>query len=192
MQDIIDATDDSDEGYFVMVDIEYPTKLHDLHNDFPLAAKMKIGEEFLSSYEQQFNQPGTKTEKQLETLFSKTEYVCHYSMLKFLVEQGLIITKLHKVLRFRQSDFLKVYIDMNTRLRQEIGISEFKKNFFKLLINSCFGKTMENLRRRQKLIMVTNEHQAYFYCNKFNFNKFKIFKDDMVAVSIFKKNYLLE
>ena len=46
---------------------------------------------------------------------------------------------------------------------------------------------MENLRRRQKLIMVTKEHQAYFYCNKLNFNKFKIFKDDMVAVSILKK-----
>ena len=94
LQDILDATDDSDEGYFVMADVETPTKLHDLHNNFPLAAeKMKIGEEFLSSYQQLFNQPGTKTEKLLETLFSKTENVCLYSM-QFHYDEPLVNKKL--------------------------------------------------------------------------------------------------
>ena len=180
IQSILNTSDDSDEGYFVMLDLNYPKDLHDLHNDFPLAAeKFKITEEYLSDYQKKFHHLETKTEKLMETLFDKFNYVCQYSVLKFYVKQGLQVTKVHKTLQFQQSNFLKPYT--------EPEISEFKKNFFKLLINSCFGKTSENLRRRKKIIMVSHEEQAKFYCNRFNFNRFKIFKDDMVAVKLLKK-----
>ena len=187
-QNILDTSDESDQGYFVMVDLCYPKDLYDLHNDFPLAAeKLKIRKHYLLDYQKQFYQRETETAKLMETLFDKVNYVCHYSVLTFYVQQGMRVTKLHKTLQFCQSSFLKPYIDLNTTKRQEHGISEFKKNLFKLLINSCFGKTMENLRRRKSLIMVSNEKKAKFYCNKFNFNRLKIFKDDLVAVTMVKK-----
>ena len=115
-----------------MVDLEYPKVLHDKHNDFPLAAeKLEISRDFLSPYQKQFHQHEAKTKKRMETLFDKIDYVCHYSLSKFFVSQGLIITKIGKILQFRQTIFLVPYIDKNTRLRQEPGISNFKKNFLK-------------------------------------------------------------
>ena len=124
----------------------------------------------------------------MERFFDKKDYICHHSMLQFFVQQGLKITKISKVLQFHQTEFMKPYIDLNTKLRQQPNISDFKKNFFKLLINSCFGKTMENLRRRKSVVIVTDEKQAKFYCHKFNFNCFKIFKDNMVAVTMLQKS----
>ena len=177
--------------FFVMVDLKYSQHLHDAHNNFPLAAeKMKIDISLMSTYQKSLPDSGVATEKLMETLFDKSHYVCHYSILKFFVQQGLQVTKLHKTLHFRQTYFLKPYVDLNTSLRQQPGISDFKKNFFKLLVNSCFGKSMENLRRRKQLIVVTNEEQAIFYCNKLNFNRFKIFKENMVAVTMMKKSIL--
>ena len=188
LQEILNTSEESDEGYFVMVDLQYPNVLHNKHYDLPLAAeKLEISRDFHSPYQKQFHQHEAKTKKLMENLIDKSDYVCHYSLLKFFVSRGLIITKISKVLQFRLSNFLKPYIDKNTRLRQEPGISDFRKNFFKLLINSCFGKTMKNLRRRKNLIIVTNEKQAEFYCNQFNFKSFRIFKEDMMAVTILKK-----
>ena len=100
------------------------------------------------------------------------------------------VTKISKVLQFTLSNYLKSYLVLNTRLRQQPGISDFKKNFFKLLVNSCFGKTMENLRRRKRLIVITNEEQTKYYYNKFNFNEFKIFKEAMIAVTMLRKTIL--
>ena len=111
-----------------------------------------------------------------------------YATTQFYVHQGMRVTKLHKTLQFRQSSFLKPYIDLNTTKRQEPGTSELKKIFYlNLPINSCFGKTMKNLRCQKSLIMVTNDEQANCHCNKLNFNRFKIFKDDIVAVTMVKK-----
>ena len=82
---------------------------------------------------------------------------------------------------------MKTYIEMNTKLCQQPGLSDFAKNFFKLLNNACFGKTMENFRRRKNLIIVTNTEQAKYYCNKFKVNRFNIFKVNLVGVTMIKK-----
>ena len=141
---IMQISDESDVGYFVMVDLNYPSNLHDCHNDFPLAAeKLKIDSEMLSQYQVELGNKTSHIPKLLETLQSKQNYVCHYSVLKFYCQLGLQVTRLHKTLKFNQSDFMKCYIEQNTKLRQQPGISTFEKNFFKLLKNSCFGKTME-------------------------------------------------
>ena len=122
---------DSAKGFFVMVDLEYPSSLHDNNNDFPLAAeKMKISETYLSSYQKSFSRHEATTEKLMETLFNKTDYVCHYSILKFFVKHGLKITKITEVLQCKQSNFLKSYVELNTQLRQQSGISDSKTIFF--------------------------------------------------------------
>ena len=162
---IMQTFDESDVGYIVMVDLNYPSNLHDCHNDFPLAAeKLKNNAEMLSQYQVELGNKTSHIPKLLETLQSKQNYACHYSVLKFYCQQGLRVTRLHKTLTFNQSDFMKCYIEQNTKLRQQPGISTFEKNFFKLLNNSCFGKTMENLRCRYKMVFVENEEKAKFYC----------------------------
>ena len=157
-----------------------------LHNDFQLAAEnLKNRKQYLSEYQKQFNERETETAKMMETLLTK---LTTYATNQFYVQRGMRVTKLHKTLQFRQSSFLKPYIDLNTTKRQEPGTSELKKIFYLILpINSCFGKTMKYLRCQKSLIMVTNEEQANCHCNKLNFNRFKTFKDDLVAVTMVKK-----
>ena len=167
---IMQTSDESDVGYFVRVELNYPSNLHDCHNDFPLAAeKSTIDAEMLSQYQVQLGNKTSHIPKLLKTLQSMQNYACHYSVLKFFCQQDLRETRLHKTLQFIQSDFMKCYIEQNTKLRQQPGISFFEKNFFKLLNNSNFGKTMENLRCRYKMVFIENQEKAKFYSNKYNF-----------------------
>ena len=73
-------------------------------------------------------------------------------------------------------------------LRQQLSVSTFEKNFFKLLNNSCFGKTMENLRCHYKMVFVENGEKAKFYCNKYNFEKFAIFRENLVGITLSQKD----
>ena len=82
---------------------------------------------------------------------------------------------------------MKPSIEMNTKIRQRPNLSDFAENLFKLLNNDCFGKTIEILRRTKNLIIVTNTEQAKHFCKKFNFKRFKIFKEDLVGVTRIKK-----
>ena len=129
----------------------------------------------LSQYQLELGNKTSHIPKLLRTFQSTQNYSCLCSVLKFYCQQGLQVTRLHKTLKFNQSDFMKCYIEQNTKLRQQLGTSTFEKNFFKLLNNSCLGKTMENLRFRYKMVFVKNEEKSKFYCNKYNFVKFTIF-----------------
>ena len=180
--DNLETPDEADQGFFVEVDLKYPQRLHDLHNDFSPAVEKLVPKKYMLPKRQ------APTKKLLETLYDKKDYVCHYSILKFLVDQGMEISQLKRVLQFDQKNFMKPYVELKTSMRQRPGLSEFKKNFLKLLNNSCFGKTMENLRKRQTLITVSDHETAKFYCNKFNFNRFTIFKEDLIGVTLMKKS----
>ena len=141
--------------------MEYPIKLHYLHNDYPLAPKrLTIDESMLSPFQRQFPKEQKNTSSKLTpNLRHKANYVVHYRNLKFYLEQGLVIKKVHRVLTFKQSPWLKEYIEFNTHMRSN-ATSNFQKDFFKLMNNSVFGKTQENLRNRVNVEVLTNREAA--------------------------------
>ena len=178
--------DESEKGLILEVDLEYPKELHDLHNDYPLAAeKIKVTENMLSPYCKKIAEKfGVKiglVEKLVPTLFNKERYVLHYRNLQLYMSLGLKLTKIHRALEFDQSPWLKSYIDFNTKKRAEAKNS-FEKDFFKLMNNSVFGKTMENLRKRQDIKLVTDEENLLRWASKPSFISCKIFNEDLVAI----------
>lgn len=177
---ILSTSDTSCVGYILEVDLEYPQHLHDAHKDYPLCAESR-------------KPPKSKYNKLLLTLYDKCNYVVHYQMLKLLVNQGLILKKVHKVLKFTQLDWLKPYIQLNTEQRT-IATNEFEKNSYKLMSNAVYGKTMENLRSRVEIKLKTDwlgRFGAAELIAKPNFKKRTIFSEDLVAIEMHKTDILM-
>ena len=193
--DLSKYNDESEKGLVLEVDLEYPEELHDLHNDYPLAPeKIKVTEDMLSPYSREiaekFKVKVGLVEKLVPTLGKKEKYVLHYHNLQLYMSLGLKLTKIHRALQFDQSPWLKPYINFNTKKRAEAKNS-FEKDFFKLMNNSVFGKTMENLRKRQDIKLVTDEEQLLKWASRPSFIRCKIFNEDLVAVHKIKPTLTL-
>ena len=138
-EDFINNYDeDSDKGYILEVDVEYPKDLHNLHSDLPfLPQRWKINQ----------------CNKLVYNMYNKKSYVVHIRSLKQALNHGLILKKVQRVIQFNQEEWLKEYIDMNTELRKQ-SKNDFEKNFFELMNNPVFGKTMENVRKHRDIKLV--------------------------------------
>ncbi|GBO41110.1 hypothetical protein AVEN_262441-1 [Araneus ventricosus] len=169
---VLNIPDENDTGYILEVDLNYPSTLHDNHSDLPLAPEMK-------------NPPNCLEKRLLTTLYDKEKYIIHYRNLKQYVQLGMKISKIHRILQFEQTPFLKPYIDLNTSLRQK-ATTEFQKNFFKLMNNSIFGKTMENIRRRDNIRICCNEKKAEKLTAQSNFVDRTLFSENLAAFEMRK------
>ena len=188
--DLDQVSDDSETGYILEVDLNYPEQLHDSHNDYPMAAEsVKVTKDMLSPHTRKLgkalNMKHTASTKLVPNLGPKKNYVLHYRNLKQYLSHGLKLTKVHRVLGFTQSLWLKSYIDFNTQKRRNAK-NNFEKDFFKLMNNSVFGKTMENMRKRVHVELVNTSKRLRKLCAKPNFQSFKIFNSDLVAVNLKK------
>ena len=161
---------DTNQGFIFEVDLDYLKSLWKSHNDYPLAPeKMKID----------------KVEKLICSFLPKKNYVLHYKNLKQYLEEGMILKKVHRGIKFKQSPWMEPYIRKNTDLRKEAK-NDFEKDFFKLMNNSVFGKTIENIRKRQSVILVDDRKKALKLSSKPNFDRATIFDEHLVAVHMKK------
>ena len=184
-------TENSEKGLILEVDLEYPQELHNLHNDFPLGPeKIKVAKDMLSDYckkiAEQFNISSGLVHKLIPTLNDKEKYILHYRNLQLYLSLGLKLKKIHRVLQFDQSPWLKQYIDFNTQKRTNAKNS-FEKDFFKLMNNSVFGKTMENIRKRVDVRLVTSKEKLLKLTAKPTYVSSKIFNENLVAVHKIKE-----
>jgi hypothetical protein len=121
------------------------------------------------------------SKKLVPNLNNKEKYVLHYRNLQLYLKHGLILTQIHRGIKFRQSSWLAPYIEKNTQLRQKAR-SSFEKDFFKLLNNSMFGKTMENLRQRVNIEIVSETKPAERRVSKHTCKAWEEINDDFTMV----------
>lgn len=186
--DILSVDDDAEFGFILEVDMLYPEHLHQSHNDYPFCAQKCIP-------------PGGKTSKLIPNLYDKYEYVIHYVHLKTCLRNGLTLSKIHRILRFRQSPFLKQYIDLNTELRKKAD-TPFQQDLFKLMNNSVFGKTLEDGERRVDVKLVNqwcdsrNKTKKFTCADKLiarpNFHSATVLSENLVAVQMKPERVILD
>ena len=186
---------DGKKGVILEVDLEYPQELHDIYNDYPVAPeKVKVSNNMLSAYckkiAEKYNISIGLVSKLIPTLRDKKEYVLHYRNLQLYLDLGLKIKKVHRVLKFDQSPWLKQYIDFSTE-KQKHAKDSSEKDLFKLMNNSVFGKTMGNLRKRVDVRLVTNEKKLDKLTSKSTFVSSKIFNENLMAVHKVKETLTL-
>ena len=152
------------------VELKELEDLHDAHNVHPLAPEsLNMG----------------NVNKLVPNLRNKERYILHRDNLLQYESLGLKIKKIHRGITFTESPWLKKYIDLNTSLRAK-ATDNFEKDFFKLMNNSVFGKTMENIRNRVDIRLITNAEEAKKLVSKPNFKHRTIFTDYLIAIHMNK------
>ena len=162
--------ENNDKGYIFKVDVKYPKRLHDLHSDLPfLSERMEIN----------------KCRKLVCNLYDKKKYVVHINSLKKALNHGLKLKKIHRIIEFNQEAWLKPYIDMNTELRK-LAENDFEKDLFKLMNNSVFGKTMENIRRHRDIKLVTTDKKRSKLVSEPNYHTINLISEDLSIIEMKK------
>ena len=185
---IIEHPTDSREGYILEVDLEYPGELHVAHNAYPLAPeRMTVKKEWMSDYQHGLLDAGVEVEKLVPNLYNKNCYVLHYRNLQLYLSLGMRLTKVHRALSFQQSCWMEPYIRLNTELRTAAD-NDFEKDLFKLMNNSVYGKTMENLRNRVdvKLVRADESDRLRRLIASPRYARANIFDDDLAAIQMHK------
>ena len=189
--DMMTISEKNPIGYFLEIDLEYPDELRELHNDYPLAPeKLAVSSDKLSKIANKYEVKVGDVKKLIPNLGNKTNYVLHYRNLQLYLSLGMKLTKIHRVLEFRQSDWMKKYIDFNIEKRMNVA-NDFEKYFFKLTINSVYGKTMENLRKRINLRLVNNKKDFLKYTSRPTYITHKSFGKDYAAIHEIKPVLIL-
>ena len=171
-EDFIKNYNENDsKGYILEVDVKYRNRLHKLHSDLPfLSKRMRID----------------KCNKLVCNLFNKKKYVTHINSLKQALNHGLKLKMIHRIIEFNQEAWLKPYIDMNTELRKAAK-NDFEKDLFRLMNNSVFGKTMENIRKNRDIKLVTTEKKRSKLVSEPNYHTVNLISEYLSIIEM-KKN----
>ena len=148
------------------MDVQHPKNLFSFHSDLPFLPERKKIE---------------KCNKLVCDFHEKKNYVVHIKALKQALNHGLIPKKMHRVIQFNQKAWLKPYVDMSTKLTTEAK-NDFEKDFFKLMNNAVFGKTMENVRNHRDIKLVTTAKRRYLLVSEPNYHTSKHFSENLTAI----------
>ena len=191
---VLETPDDNEDGYVIECDLHFPKQIHEKLKQYPPAPEnISPKDEWLSDYrkelKKQLNIKGN-TAKLVPHLKDHNNYCIHYRNLKYLVQLGVEIKKVHNIASFKQKAWLKKYIDFNTEMRKEAK-NDFEKDFFKLMNNSVFGKTMENIKNRVNIHATTSEENAVKWFSKIHMRGAKYFSG-LYLIEMFKEEVLYD
>ena len=165
-----DYDKNNNKGYILDVDIDYPSKLQNLHSDLPfLPERMVIND----------------TKKLVCNLNDRKNYIVHTNVLKQALDHGLKLKKVHRVIEFEQEAWLKEYIDVNTELRKKAN-NDFEKDFFKLMNNAVFGKTMGNVRKHCDIKLVKSNKKRNKLASEPKFHTMKLIDNNLAIIEMKK------
>ena len=167
-----------DYGCTFEVDLTIPEEFHDYLNDLPPAPEKMCP-------------PNSKVEKLILSFKDKFNYVIHWRLLKEYMELGVVVTKVHRIVRFDQKEIFQKYVSTNTDLRSE-STNDFDKNYYKLLNNSLYGKCVENLKKRINLRLCNTADRLVTYTSKPTFKRTVRIDKDLIAVQLNKENIVLD
>jgi hypothetical protein len=180
--------DKGDKGYLFDVDLHYPKELHDLHNGYALGSNnSEIKKEWLSEWQQE-GYKENKIKKLITTFYDKINYGVNYRLLKLFLSLGLELIKVNRVIEYTQENYMESYILKNTNERAHAK-NDFEKDFYKLMNNSVYGKTMENVRNRINFKLLSSSEQALLLRNELK--RYTIFNENLVGVHLCKKDVKL-
>lgn len=188
-----DITDKTGTGYFLEVDLEYPSHLHEKHNSYPLAAEsLEITDQDLSPYAFSClaeisggKKKKHKTKKLTSTFYPRTKYLCHGLNLQLYLKHGLKLVRIHRGIKFQQVDFIRPYIEMCSD-RRRTAKSEALRNMYKLLCNSLYGKLIEGFEKRMNCLF--NKDRATALKNSSNpLFKASVICDEDLSISFMKR-----
>ena len=165
-----DYDKNGNKAYILEVDVDYPNKLQNLHSGLPfLPERMVIN----------------NTKQLVCNLNDKKNYVVHINVLKQALDHGLKLRKVHRVIEFDQEAWLKEYIDVNTELRKK-ATNDFEKDFFKLMNNAVFGKTMENVSKHRDIKLVKSDKKRNNLVSELNFHTMKLIDNNLAIIEMKK------
>ena len=191
IESLLNHSDNDDIGYLVDVDLDYPDSIHESTQEFPLAPSHGVvTNEMLSDYQKEcidkHNIKLGKDVKFLLTCETRKYYIVHYRLLKFFVEMGLKVIKIHRAIRFTQAPFLAPYIRYNNEQRKA-ATNAVAKNMFKLLNNSVYGRCLYSPRNTKSFKLAFDGAKFDLYSKKLSVKNIN-FLDDNVALFNFQKD----
>ena len=185
------------KGWILEVDLEYPNYLHDAHNGYPLVPEKRATESWkMSEYQHRLmadlGLEPPNTEKLVLMLEDKEKYVVHFKNLQFYLSQGLRLKKVHRVIEFDQEPWMEPYIRMNTEFRKQAK-NDFETDFYKLMNNSVFGKTMENLQNHVdvKIVRAWEANKICKLVSDPSNDRFTLFSNNMAGIHMHKTRLVL-
>ncbi|KAK3921390.1 putative DNA polymerase [Frankliniella fusca] len=185
----------SDVGYLFVVDLAYPSELHDSQNDFCLAPEHMTPKSSLLSKLQKkmlndFKVSKSSTKKLIPNLYDKKNYVVLADTLMLYLDLGLELKKIHSVIEFERKAWLKPFIEHNISMRQK-ATSDFQKSFWKLICNSIYGKCCEAVRKHKCVVMTKKQEKFRKLVRSPLFHSFDIFNHGLVCVERKKARVVL-
>ena len=181
-------------GYTLEVDLEYTEEAKSKSWDLPFAPeKIEIHSSELSEYmhdlyHKAYNtdkNPPNITRKLLMTHRNKTNYVVHLALLKFYVQQGMRVTKIHRIVQYKQTKLFADYIKINSEKRQ-VALNDFEKDYFKLKNNCIYGKSVQNPFKKIKFRLTANVEKAMDYAARPDLTRLHVYGNGLYGIHLKK------